>query len=81
MAKKVKSSGSFGPMQHIKALVCLILLLTTLASIKGVLIALFYADGAGFGTSHASMALIALAINVAVWCKSLCCFMGDNCSK
>jgi len=81
MAKNVKKAGCFGPVEHIKAIVCLLLFLTTLAAVKGVIIALFYADGAGFGSSHASMALMAFAINVAVWCKSLCCYMGGSCSK
>ncbi|MDD4628589.1 MAG: hypothetical protein PHE68_04330 [Candidatus Peribacteraceae bacterium] len=53
-------------------IVCLVLFLTTLASLAGVYQVLFGGGGATFGSSNGSLALIALAINLMLWSKTMC---------
>jgi hypothetical protein len=51
---------------------CLVFFLATLASLMGVYQVLFGGGGATFGSSNGSLALIALAVNLALWSKWMC---------
>ena len=72
-----------GLMEILGWAICTLLLLSTLASLKGVYVAHFGVGGATFGSSNASLALVAFAINVTVFVKVLGCVlrMCDCCEK
>ncbi|MBT3293338.1 hypothetical protein HN512_02605 [Candidatus Peregrinibacteria bacterium] len=63
--------------------ICTILFLSTLVALKGAYTAHFGIRGMVFGSSSSSLSLIALALNIALWAKSLCWATGHcgSCKK
>ena len=53
-------------------LICLILFLSTLASLAGVYQVHFGGAGSTFGSMNGSLSLIALGINLTLWAKWMC---------
>lgn len=75
---KKKSGKPASPYAVLRGVVVLLLLLTSLAAMMGVMNTIFTPRGPMYGSSGASLALIAFAINIAFLSKLLCC---SGCGK
>lgn len=65
----MKSCCSSGPCAIVGKLCLLLLTLTEIATLVGVYTTHFGTGGASFGSTTASLSIIALAINTTVWMK------------
>ncbi|MBU0458725.1 hypothetical protein KJ652_00245 [Patescibacteria group bacterium] len=69
-------SPNIGTVQAMSWLVCVLMFLAMLAALAGIYETHFVGAGATFGTTGASLSIIAFAITSHLWVRSLSCCMG-----
>ena len=76
--RTMKKSGNPGTLQAMQWVVCVLMFLAMLASIAGIYETHFVGAGATFGTTGASLSLVAFAITAYVWLRTLTNCLGGS---